>query len=153
MSAGFPELDFPQISAFESAFLLRDIQLRHARQLADLGIAAKALEKIQGVDGPVPTSTDACDTFVFRKQDGNTTVGGVMLRAAFPDGPVGKKFGEFHVAVYHTDAEAIHYFTPFSPDDASAIQTMVGDLERNQAAGELPGLSDMLTHILQPPEL
>jgi len=150
MSAGFSELGLPDLSAYDGAFILRGIQERHSRQLASLGIATKALEKIQDAEGPKPTSLDACKTIVFRSNQKGNTVGGVILRAQLPEAPVDQQLAEFYIAAYREQQSGLYTYKPFSFEDVEAIQSMVADLERHKGAGELPGIDSMLTHIIEP---
>jgi len=150
MSAGFSELDLPDLSAYDGAFILRGIQERHGQQLARLGIVAKAFEKIQTAEGPKPTSPDMCKAIVFRSKKESATVGGVILRAELPDAPPDQQLSEFYIAAYRHKPPGLYAYRPFSLDDIEAIQSMVADLERNKAAGELPGVDSMLTHIIEP---
>ena len=150
MSAGFSELDLPNLSAYDGAFVLADIQKRHNEQLIRLGIAHKALAKIQGAEGPKPTSLDECSVAAFRSLRSDMIVGGVMLRATLPEAPETQQLGEFYIMTYRHDMAGISGFQPFTFEDINAVQSMVADLERHKRAGELPGIDSMLTHIIEP---
>jgi|GEM_PF-2426536 len=153
MSTGFPELDMPDLSAFDGAFFLRDIQLRHGRQLRELGIVAKALPKIQTTEGPAPTSVEECNAAVFRKAQESTVLGGILIRATFPDAPPNKQQGEFYTVVYRQHADGVTFYRPFGIEDAEAIQGMVSELEQHEVAGHLPSINGLLTNIVELPQL